>query len=187
VVGFFIEPWIGNTFHSNALISGFVSAFLLAAIPEEFFKFVFLKSYIFSEECDEPYDFVFYGAMVSVGFAAIENVFFVLDGGLIVAIGRAFTAVPMHAVCGAMMGYGLLQSIKFASGKNFFTWEIIKGTLFIPIVFHGLYDWPIFVAYHEGISDILVIISCVFWLGVMFFFLKIFIKMMKGIQQKSQG
>ena len=145
-----------------------------------------MKRYIFSEECDEPYDFVFYGAMVSVGFAAIENVFYVLDGGLFVAIMRAFTAVPMHAICGAMMGYGLLQSIKFGSGNNFFTWKIIKGTLFIPIVFHGLYDWPLFMVGHENISEILVIISCVFWLGVVFFFLKIFIKMMKDIQKRSQ-
>ena len=82
VVFIFIEPTMGETFNKNALVSGCIGAFFLAAIPEEFFKFVFLRRYIISEECDEPYDMVFYGAMVSVGFAAIENVFYVIDGGL---------------------------------------------------------------------------------------------------------
>ena len=156
--------------------------FFLAAIPEEFFKFVFLKRYIISEKCDEPYDMVFYGAMVSVGFAAVENVGYVMDHGLGVAVARAFTAVPLHAICGAIMGYGLLQSKmsygRKSLGDKYFSWPVMKGALLLPVMIHGLYNWPLCV----GIPSLFLI--C-FWVGVCIYAVKRFRKIMNEVRQMT--
>lgn len=177
-----LTPILGGIFQNNSLVSGFIFAFFLAAIPEEFFKFVFLRRYINSEEADEPYDFIFYGAMISIGFAAIENVMYVYQYGLEVGIARAFTAVPMHAICGAILGYGLLKRGKQTLKKKYFTWETIKRALILPIVIHGLYNWPLMTFDHHNASDPLKIVSILFWIGVLIYLIKKFRKIMAEVK-----
>ena len=169
IAGLLLEPMLGGIFQNNFLVSSFIVAFFLAAIPEEFFKFVFLRRYIKSEEADEPYDFIFYGAMISVGFAAIENVMYVYQYGLEVGIARAFTAVPMHAICGAMLGYGLLKRSKKTLAKGYYTWDTMKGALVLPTTIHGLYNWPVFVFDHNNSGDFIKILSIIFWIGVLIY------------------
>ena len=52
-------------------------------------------------------DGLIYGAAASLGFAAYENIGYVLyfykEPSFELAIVRAFSAVPMHALCGIMM------------------------------------------------------------------------------------
>src|SRR5690606_32179849 len=57
------------------------------------------------KEFDEPYDGIIYGAFISLGFAAIENILYVVEVGVSVALLRMFTAVPAHASFGIIMGY----------------------------------------------------------------------------------
>ena len=62
---------------------------------------------------------------ISLGFAMLENIYYVyLRGGLgdpyAVALVRSFTAVPAHAIFGAVMGinfsrYRFNKSVNFAS------------------------------------------------------------------------
>ena len=68
-----------------------------------------------------------YAVMVSMGFAATENIIYVLNGGLGVAIVRAFTAVPAHATFAILMG------------------------LLLAILFHGAYDFFLFIDFVPGI------------------------------------
>jgi len=113
------------------------TAFLHAAIPEEFYKLVVLMTFCwFSRHFDEPFDGIVYGATVSLGFATLENVLYVSQGGLVVAILRAVTAVPGHAFCGVVMGY-FVGRAKFASTGR--TWIIMQGFV-LAVVMHGLYD-----------------------------------------------
>ena len=113
------------------------TAFLHAAIPEEFFKLVVLMTFCwFSRHFDEPFDGIVYGATVSLGFATLENVLYVSQGGLVVAILRALTAVPGHAFWGVIMGY-FVGRAKFASEGR--AWIILQG-FGLAMVLHGLYD-----------------------------------------------
>ena len=182
IAGLLLEPMLGGIFQNNFLVSSFIVAFFLAAIPEEFFKFVFLRRYIKSEEADEPYDFIFYGAMISVGFAAIENVMYVYQYGLEVGIARAFTAVPMHAICGAMLGYGLLKRGKQTLAKGYYTWDTMKGALVLPITIHGLYNWPVFVFDHNNSGDFIKILSIIFWIGVLIYLVIKFKKILAEVK-----
>ncbi len=53
-----------------------------------------------------------------------------------------FTAVPAHAMFGVLMGY-FVGKAKFTIGKTASFIERMKG-LFVAILFHGLYDFFLF-------------------------------------------
>lgn len=119
---------------------GLLSAFLTAAIPEELFKFAVVARFAANHhEFDEPMDGVVYGAVASLGFATLENVLYVSDGGLQVALMRAVTAVPAHAGFGALMGYWVGRA-KFDPQHSA---RCMRLALFLPMLLHGLYDAPL--------------------------------------------
>lgn len=133
----------------HPLLYGFASAFFGAAIPEEIFKFAVVYFYAARHiQFDEPMDGIVYGATASLGFATLENVLYVSDGGLPVAITRAFLAVPGHAFLGAIMGYYIGRA-KFTDGDRR---PLLVRALAIPILLHGLYDGPL-LAGNGGGSD----------------------------------
>ena len=53
------------------------------------------------------------------------------------ALVRAFTAIPMHALCGIIMGFLISQSI-FEKKHNYLNLFL---ALFIPVGIHGLYNY----------------------------------------------
>jgi len=79
--------------------------------------------------------------MVSLGFAAFENIIYVMDGGIGVAIVRMFTAVPMHAAFAVIMGYYIGLSKYYHGSAR--TEKSLKG-LFYAVVLHGAYDFLLF-------------------------------------------
>jgi len=126
----------------NAYLTGLFEAFCEAAIPEELCKFMVVYLYAsHHKECDEPMDGIVYGAVASLGFATLENVMYSMGGGLSVAVMRAFTAVPCHAFCGAIMGYYVGQAKFGAVGKSR-KWLLFQAWLW-PMLLHGLYDFPL--------------------------------------------
>ncbi len=127
---------------TDPLAAAAFSAFLEAAVPEEFFKLVAVLLIAYNHDAfDEPFDGIVYCAIASLGFATLENILYVSDRGLSTAIARALTAVPMHAFCGVIMGYYVGRA-KFSSGlRNAGFWF---AALFWPILYHGAYDWTIF-------------------------------------------
>jgi hypothetical protein len=74
-----------------------------------------------------------------LGFATFENVLYVFDGGLGVAVSRAFSAVPFHAFAGAILGYYVGQA-KFRPEEK---WLLIVKGYGAVMVLHGLYDFPL--------------------------------------------
>jgi RsiW-degrading membrane proteinase PrsW (M82 family) len=96
-------------------------AFVVVAFSEEISKFVFLRRILNKPYVDEPYDGILYSVMVSMGFAFVENIFYVFEHGLGVGILRAFTAIPAHATFAAVMGYFL--------GKAKFNGNFIGNTI----------------------------------------------------------
>ena len=112
----------------------------LAGFTEETLKFLTIYFYVSrSTNFDEPMDAIVYGTLVSLGFATFENLQYVYYSGGppdAVAIIRAFTAIPLHACCGIIMGYyfGLYMF------KNKDTLNLFKS-LFFAIGFHAVYNY----------------------------------------------
>lgn len=123
----------------------FVYAFFVVAFTEEFMKFLVLRLYNYPhQEFDEPYDGIMYGGAISLGFAAIENVFYVFaNKGSEIEVGfsRMFTAVPAHAMFGVIMGYYVGKAKFLVKGNR--TLELCKG-LGMAVLLHGLYDYFLF-------------------------------------------
>lgn len=121
-------------------------AFFGAAIPEELFKFAVLYFYCRRlNDFDEPMDGIVYGVTASLGFATLENILYVADGGIEVAIVRAFTAVPGHALLGVIMGFyfGLAH---FEPRRRLL---LLTAAYLSPVLFHGLYN-TVLLAPEEG-------------------------------------
>ncbi|TDA86473.1 PrsW family intramembrane metalloprotease, partial [Halomonas marinisediminis] len=71
---------------------------------------------------------------------------YVLEGGYEVALLRAFTAIPAHASFGVLMGY-FMGKAKFSNNRVALN---LLG-LFLAIVFHGAYDFFLFLEFIPGI------------------------------------
>jgi protease PrsW len=130
-----------HSHNQSPYLFGFAKAFATAAMPEEFFKLVVLWFYCAKHEAfDEPMDGIVYGVAVSLGFATFENVLYIENGGLSLAISRALTAVPGHAFLGAIMGYFIGQA-RFRPTEER---RLCLLAYFVPVLLHGLYDFPLF-------------------------------------------
>lgn len=114
------------------------NAFVSAAIPEEFCKLLMLYLCIWKDpHFDEYYDGLEYGAFVGLGFAGIENVLYVMQLGLAIAVGRAFFAVPAHFFFAIFMGYCFaLARFRYSHRRKYLFLAYI-----IPVVLHGIYDF----------------------------------------------
>ena len=124
-----------------------IHAFLLVALIEEFSKFVFLRGVLYrNKNFNEPFDGIVYSVMVGMGFATLENILYVSDGGVGTAILRMFTAVPAHASFAILMGY-FLGKAKFERKKGYYA----IYALGVATLFHGSYDYFLFIAYVPGI------------------------------------
>lgn len=122
----------------NELFQASYQAFCQAAIPEEICKFFFLYLFIWkSRYFDEYYDGIEYAACVGLGFAGLENILYVFQGGMGVALSRALFAVPAHFFFAIFMGY-FFAFAKFRPWKKryYLSWSLI-----VPIILHGIYDF----------------------------------------------
>lgn len=124
-----------------------VFSYIVVAGSEEGSKFLGLRFYSFRQKSfDEPLDGIVYSVMVSMGFATLENIFYVLKfaqagRGLEVGLTRMFLSVPAHATFGVLMGYfaGKARFDKQRSALILFT-----GFL-LAVFFHGTFDFFLFI------------------------------------------
>ncbi len=134
-----------EAFSPAGIIGIFISAFISAALIEECLKYWMVKRFVFHKPYfDEVIDGIVYAVTASLGFATLENILYIFGDpeGLSVAIIRAFTAVPAHALDGALLGY-FLGLAKFAPEPGMRKKLIRRGLLY-AITFHGLYDFFLF-------------------------------------------
>jgi len=138
-------------------------AFLVAAVPEESFKLLALWLVLRKNPYfDEHFDGIVYAVCVGLGFAAIENIFYIFgqEEWMTVAIGRALLAVPGHYAFAVVMGY-------YYSIYHFVnhTPRTAVCILLIPVLLHGIYDAlamsGIVNEYIGGIAFLVLIYFCI--------------------------
>ena len=148
-------------FAEGMFTSLFLYVFIGIALVEEGVKYFFLKKYLFNKpDFNEPMDGIVYAVMISLGFATVENIFYVFNHPgqeIQVAIMRMFTAIPLHASCGVILGY-FVGLAKFSDNKNIL---LYKG-LFLATLVHGLYNY--FILLEEGfIFSIIALVVAVYY------------------------
>jgi len=122
----------------EGLTGSFFESFLVVAPSEEFSKFIFIYLYLRNKPFyDELNDGIVYYGAGAIGFALLENVFYVLDYGFTTGLLRAFTAIPIHTFCGIIIGYhaGLARFTDQPKPRRI----ILRG-LFLAYLTHATYN-----------------------------------------------
>ncbi|CAM3973409.1 glutamic-type intramembrane protease PrsW [Lederbergia lenta] len=144
---------------TNNILHSYVSASLL----EEFFKWFMLFFAVYQHaDFDEPYDGIVYGVSISLGFATVENILFLVANGVGFAFGRALFPVSSHALFGVLMGY-YLGKAKFNIGGKKHRWILIS--FFVPFLLHGLYDY-ILLTQEKWLYYLLPFMFFLWWFGI---------------------
>lgn len=135
-----LETWaasFGHGISTNIFKTAFY-AFVVVAFSEELSKFLMLRFHAYRQpEFNEPFDGIVYAAFVALGFAAVENIAYVLMHGFGTGILRMFTAVPAHFSFGVIMGYYVGKAKFHPEKKNFL---LLQGLLYATFM-HGAYDF----------------------------------------------
>ena len=157
------EVLFGGKMPTN-LWSSTAQAFLLAAVPEEAAKLFALWLILRKNPYfDEHFDGIVYAVCVGLGFAAIENVFYVLQSEeewLTVGIVRSLLAVPGHYAFAVLMGfyYSLYHFVDHSK-------KTAVCILLVPVIAHGIYDAIAFIgvvsAAIGGISFLVLVLFCI--------------------------
>ena len=141
-----IFPFFDGDPQNYGPIKLLVYTFIVIAFIEEFSKFImtFLLSY-HNKEYDELYDMIVYSVFVSLGFAWIENVLYVFQGGIAIAINRLLFSVPTHASVAVFMGYYLsFSKLADINHKEKLRKKYLIYSILIPIMLHGFYDYLVY-------------------------------------------
>ena len=128
---------------SGSIIRIAVDAFIATALVEEGCKLFFLKKITWNNpEFNYTFDAIVYAVSVSMGFAILENIAYVLSNGFGNAIMRALTAIPGHAVFAVYMGYNYgLAKLCDAYGSKRGVKRYKKMALLTSVLLHGFYDY----------------------------------------------
>lgn len=105
-----------------------------------------------SKDFDHHYDGIVYAVFVSLGFALVENILYVFEHGSTTATLIAVLAVMGHGFLGVIMNYYLSLS-KFNIGEV--KRNLILKSIFIPIFFHGSYDFLLIYFFSNSENNIL--------------------------------
>ncbi len=136
----------------SGLLSRFISltspagrvlfAFLVVAAVEEGFKFLFLRKLTWKQAAfNYRFDGIVYSVFVSMGFAALENLLYLIGYGLSAAPQRALLAVPAH------MGFAVFMGFFYGNAKSLDSRGVSDSALISlamaylsAVVQHGFYD-----------------------------------------------
>ena len=146
------------TYDLGSFTGAVSTALFAAALPEELAKLLMLWLFLRKNPFyDEYLDGIVYAACVGLGFAATENVLYLLqsEDWLMTGVMRGLTAVPAHFAIACSMGY--FYSKRHFGDRSRLTMVCI---LAVPILIHWVYDA---LAFSEGIYPALsVVINVLF-------------------------
>ena len=128
----------------GSLMGVAVFAYAVVAFSEEGSKFLGLRYYSYNQKSfDEPFDGIVYSVMVSMGFATVENVKYVVFDTQSVNVGlmRMFISVPAHATFAVVMGYFVGKAKMDRVNERVLMGLGVLGAVF----FHGTFDFLLFI------------------------------------------
>jgi RsiW-degrading membrane proteinase PrsW (M82 family) len=169
VLAFLPPDWLANGSEAARLFESFA----LAGYVEESAKAIVLFTAIYHwDEFDEPLDGVVYGVAVSLGFATLENVLYIVqsqagvDRGLTIVWQRALFAVPAHALFGGAMGF-YAGKAKFDRTNPAALWRDRALSVLVPVLFHGAYNYALHHRLDATIWTAVSLISVGMWIFVL--------------------
>ncbi len=142
IVGTILELLLGMFLPMDSVFYHLIYMFVVVALVEEYWKRWAAERAWNHPAFNYRFDAVVYCVSAALGFAALENLMYVAEGGLATALLRAVTAVPSHAIDGVIMGifFGEAKICEMrgdlAGRKRY--WRL---SLLMPMLAHGYYDF----------------------------------------------
>lgn len=148
-----------ESFGMSEMVYLFFNYFFGVALAEEGVKWIILHTKASrNKNFNSLFDGLIYSAVISLGFATLENILYVMESGWSTAVARMFLSVPGHFFFAVLMGYNYSwghiynlagnfeKSLKQRgfipanspeySGKKYFALSFI-----VPLAIHGAYDF----------------------------------------------
>lgn len=130
-------------FYWKPIVYLFLAYFVVPGFIEEGVKYRVLLHRTWNEpNFNYQFDGVVYAVFVSLGFAAVENVMYVLTSGFTTAVVRAIFSIPGHAMFGVIMGakFGRAKWCQ-SHGQQEQADLCLRRAWLMPAVLHGTYDF----------------------------------------------
>ena len=136
IISLFLMDLVGIELNQGPLASAFIGT----AIPEEALKLLMLWLVLRKNKYyNKKFDGIVYSCCVGLGFATFENVLYLLDFNIGIAILRSTLSVPGHFLYAVMMGY--FYSLAHYNTKRR---KLNMALAFlVPMLAHGLNNYTI--------------------------------------------
>ncbi|MCX6764248.1 MAG: PrsW family intramembrane metalloprotease [Candidatus Nealsonbacteria bacterium] len=164
-------------------LSSILQIFLGISLIEELMKYLVVKKAAISDpEFDEPLDAMLYMIIAGLGFAAIENILYLLPFGqpfrimdtMVLSLFRFLGATFLHALCSGTIGFFLALSFRSKKPKK----RLILFGIFLATFLHGLYNFSI-IKFIETLNNFLLLIPALILIGLAVFIFLAFQKLKK--------
>lgn len=138
----FLSGVLPAFFNVETVKYAFIENTVGVALVEELSKWLVFMFLVWkNNNFDYRYDGIVYAVSASLGFAALENVLYVINFGTGISIGRAIFAIPGHTTFGVFMGYFLSRAKHYDLHGNQFASNLLKlFSIAVPALIHGCYD-----------------------------------------------
>jgi RsiW-degrading membrane proteinase PrsW (M82 family) len=153
---------------------------MVLAGVEEYAKLLILHLFLYrNKSYDDIYDGFVYSAIIALSFSLIETIMYVFKEPTFsemtsLAILRNFTSIPLHMVCGVVMGYFIsLQKFSKTKGRKLFNLIL---SLSIPTLIHTIYNVFFSVILMDSNNILTLIIVILFVLSIYFIGIMVILK-----------
>ena len=153
------EDYIFASMDQTSILYLLIDNFLIVAMAEEAGKYFVMKKVTWKHPAfNYTFDAVVYAAAVSLGFATLENILYIMDEDFSTAIVRALFSVPGHVIDAVYMGYyyGLAKHADAYNDRRL-TKKNLRKAFWVPVLIHGFYDFCLSTEY-----DIFILIFFIF-------------------------
>ena len=128
----------------------------MAAFTEEGLKSIILIPILLKDkDFNEKLDGIIYSIFLSLGFATIENIIYLmrerLDLSFELGITRGLISIPSHIMFAITMGY-YISKYKFAKDDDKKNKYLIYAII-MPILLHGVFDFILMIGYRNQPSS----------------------------------
>ena len=119
--------------------------FVAVALVEELCKHWPVRRFAWKHPAfDYRFDAVVYCVFSALGFAALENILYVAQYGLSVAVSRALLSVPGHFFFAVYMGIYLGEAKRAErEGEGFLRDRFLRESILVPVLLHGFWDFSL--------------------------------------------
>ena len=157
----FLELYFSKLNIFSGIVSALYTAFFVAAFIEEGLKYIILIPVLLRDkDYNEKLDGIIYSIFLSLGFATIENIIYLMkersDLTLGLGISRGLISIPSHIMFAITMGY-YISKYKFTK-EGYKDNKYLIYALVIPVLIHGVFDFILMIGYRWAIIVFIVYI-----------------------------